>query len=177
MTDEKNSFLDMLNKALTMEKRGMAFYEEALSTCSNDLGRDIFKILKNDEVTHIERIEEIYASLSEGKEWSNEWKSFKLKHGDLNGFFEGLAKRHGEDIRVDTGDLEALDVGIDFELKAVSFYEGHLEDAKDPLIREFIERMITEERSHHKILEDMKFYITDPAAWFMEQERGGLDGA
>jgi hypothetical protein len=37
--------------------------------------------------------------------------------------------------------------------------------------------MISEEKSHHAALSDMKLYLSDPAAWFVEQEHPGLDGA
>jgi hypothetical protein len=37
--------------------------------------------------------------------------------------------------------------------------------------------MVVEEKSHHKILEDAKLYLTDPSSWFREHEKGGLDGA
>jgi len=39
------------------------------------------------------------------------------------------------------------------------------------------QQMISEEKSHHAALSDMKLYLSDPAAWFVEQEHPGLDGA
>ena len=74
-------------------------------------------------------------------------------------------------------DIEALEVGVDFELKSIDFYKEHLERSEDPEEREFLGRMIKEERSHYKLLDDMKLYLKDPDLWFMEKERSGLDGA
>jgi hypothetical protein len=37
--------------------------------------------------------------------------------------------------------------------------------------------MIKEEKSHYKILDEMKLYLKDPDLWFMEREKSGLDGA
>jgi hypothetical protein len=37
--------------------------------------------------------------------------------------------------------------------------------------------MITDEREHYRTLADLKFYYTDPEAWFMEKSRVRLDGA
>ena len=91
--------------------------------------------------------------------------------------FKGMAAAHGPSIKADTSDLEALDVGIDLENRAVAFYEGHLAKARDPMEREFIERMVAEERFHHSALVDMKAYLVDPTAWFTEREHHGLDGA
>jgi rubrerythrin len=177
MTKKNERTLKLLNTALTMEKKGISFYEETLSTCENDVGREIYKMLKDDEVVHIERIAEIYSSLEAGNDWISEWKRLKLVHGDLNEFFIDLAKKHSTDFTVDSSDIDALNVGIDFELKSVKFYTEHLEGAEDPMEREFLEYMVKEENSHYKLLDDMKFYLTDPASWFAEKERSGFDGA
>jgi len=66
---------------------------------------------------------------------------------------------------------------IDFEMRSVEFYEEQLPKATDSLEQEFIKKMIVEERGHHAALTDMKFYLSDPAGWFREKERGGpFDG-
>jgi len=36
---------------------------------------------------------------------------------------------------------------------------------------------VEEEREHRKILENLKYYYTDPEGWLMEKGRAGLDGA
>ncbi|MBN1573377.1 MAG: ferritin family protein [Deltaproteobacteria bacterium] len=177
MTDEKEVSLKMLSTALEMEKKGISFYEQALSKCRNEVGREIYTMLRDDERVHIDRIMKIYSSLEAGSDWIEEWKGQKLSHGDLGGLFVDLTKRHGKDFTADADDIQALDVGVDFELTAVDFYLKHLERAEDPKEREFLELMVKEERSHFKILDDMRFYLTDPEAWFMEMEKSGLDGA
>ena len=53
----------MLSTALDMEEKGMAYYEKALKTAENKLGRDIFAGLKEDEGKHMERIKKIYSSI------------------------------------------------------------------------------------------------------------------
>ncbi len=75
------------------------------------------------------------------------------------------------------GKLEALNVGIDFEYKTVKFYQDYLPRAKDALERQFVEEMVAEERGRYTVLKDMKHSMADPAAWYQEMERGGLDSA
>ncbi len=177
MSDAPDRSLQMLSTALEMEEKGKGFYGKAVSTCHTAMGREIFRMLMKDEVMHMDRIRKIYKRLKAGQPWSDEWKSIQSSHKDLGVLFRELASAHGPKITAKTGDIEALDVGIDFELRAISFYQEHLEKATDPLEREFIERIIAEEMSHHTALSDMKLYLSDPAAWFVEQERAGLDGA
>jgi rubrerythrin len=176
MGEQAERVLGMFDKALEMESRGRSFYKEAHATCKNEVGREIFKMLMNDEVVHMERIKKIYDSIEKGRGFSDEWKEMGIGHRDLKKFFREMAAAHGEDISTDTSDVEAIDVGIDFESRAVAFYKEHLTAADDPREREFIEAMIEEERSHHAALTDMRYYLTDPAAWFSEKEHWGLDG-
>ena len=171
------SSLAMLDKALEMEKKGKDFYEKAAGSCRNEIGSEVFQTLRRDEDIHITRIVEICNTLTKGSAWNAEWKAHDFSHGDLTGFFADLARKHHSQTTADAGDLQALEIGIDFELGSVAFYERALAAAGDTIEREFIGKMIAEEKSHHTILEDAKLYLTDPSSWFREHERGGLDGA
>jgi len=176
--DQKNErALTMLATALKMEEKGESFYDQALLKCANPIGREIFSKLKSDERIHVERIKNIYQSLQAGKAWSSEWESFGFGHDNLAEIFKQLAAKHNQAIHAETGDLEALDIGLDFEQQSVKFYLEHLYLAEDPLEKAFISRMVAEERAHYRALADYKFYLTDPAGWFLENEKASYDGA
>ena len=176
MKEDLERAMKMLSTALEMEERGRSFYQRAVSSCKNDMGKEIFQTLMEDEDVHVDRIRSIYETLSGEQAWSGEWKKLKIRHADLGDLFRNIAKKHGPKIIADTSDLEALDTGIDFEMRSVEFYQKQLTTATAPLEQEFIRKMVTEERGHHDALTDMKFYLSDPAGWFREKERGGLDG-
>lgn len=176
MTGKFDRSLQMLSTALEMEEKGKIFYERAIETAKNEVGRDIFRTLMEDEIIHMGRIRKIYASLSDNQAWSEEWKELKVKHDDLGELFRQMARKHGAEITAETSDLEALDIGIDFESRSVEFYEEQLTKTVDSLEQEFIKEMVAEERNHHAALTDMKLYLSDPAGWFREKEHGGLDG-
>lgn len=176
MINQADITMKMFSTALEMEEKGKTFYEKAKGTCHNKLGREIFRILMEDEIVHFDRIKTIYKSLKGARGWSEEWKAMKIEHKDLGQLFRGMALKHGKNIKAETTDLEALNIGIDFELRSITFYEDQLHKATDPKEKEFIKQMIGEERSHHSALADMKYYLTDPASWFIESERVGLDG-
>ena len=166
----------MLSTALEMEEKGKAFYEKAVQTCKNQLGVKIFTMLKKDEDIHIQRIKKTYEQLDTQHTWSEEWKSFGQGHADLGKVFRDLAAAQSQNIKADSGDLEALDVGIAFEFKSVRFYEDQLKAATEAIEQEFIKRMVVEETGHHTALSEMKAFLADPAAWFREQERSSFDG-
>ena len=177
MSSDQDRSLQMLSTALEMEKKGADFYDKAVSECQNELGREMFRMLMKEELIHMDRILKIYEVLKAGKAWSDEWRSIKSEHKDIGVLFKEMASAHGQDITATTSDMEALDVGIDFESRAITFYQEHLSKAEDSLELEFLEQLIKEERGHHAALSDMKLYFSDSASWFAEMERSGLDGA
>ncbi len=176
MSEDRGRCLLMLSTALEMERKGRKYYDEAASTCRLEVGREVFELLRDYEVKHTERIQEIYGSLAGGGGWSEELASFAPSQ-DLGAVFRKLAAARSEHIRAETGDIEALDVGIDFESASVKFYEEQLLKATDPLEKKFIGHMVAEERDHLRTLTDMRYFYTDPEGWFMEKEHAGLDGA
>ena len=127
MTNGQDRSLQMLSEALELERKGKAFYKEAVSTCKNDLGREIFRMLMKDEGLHMDRILKIYNSLKAGQTWSEEWKSIKPDHKDLGVLFREMASAHGTKITANTSDLEALNMGIDLELRSIAFYKKTLQ--------------------------------------------------
>lgn len=167
--------MELLKTAMEMEKKGKAFYDKAASTCKNSLGREIFAMLARDEVVHLERISKIYNSLETNAKWTDEWLKIKEAHAPINTMFKDLASKHHTATKADSSDLEALDVGIDLETKAVAFYEKQLGAATDPMEKRFAEKMIAEERSHRAVLVDTKAYLENPAAYFVEMEKPGFD--
>ena len=177
MSGVSTGTMNMLSTALGLEEKGKGFYSRTVSTCHNAVGKEIFRTLMKDEVVHMDRIRYIFKRLEGGASWSDDWKSIQPDHKELGTLFREMASAHGREVTSGAGDIEAIDVGIDFEMRAITFYQEHLEQTTDPFEREFIEQLIIEEKGHHATLSDMKLYLSDPAAWFGEQERSGLDGA
>lgn len=169
--------LTMLSKALEIEKRGIDYYKKAMSECKNELGRKIFQMLLEDEFVHIERIKQIFDTLTTGGEWSKEMFEFKSHKSDIKKLFEEIAKKQEKNIRAEPSDVEALKIGMDFELATIKFYEEKLKESTEDLEREFVKRMIDEENYHYNALNDTHFYLTNPEAWFLEKEKITLDGA
>jgi len=168
--------LEMLNLALAKEEKGRAFYKNAVAKCSSELGKDMFRSLMADEGIHIQRIKQIYDSLVKGQKWSSEWKSHTVENEDLQKLFRDRMAKLGPKVKSDSGDLDALQIGLEMERGAVNFYEEQLAKAIETLERDFIACMLAEERGHYAALNDVKLYFEDPESWFTEKEHHTLDG-
>jgi len=167
----------MLNTALKMEEDGKEFYEKAMADCSGELARNMFSALIKEEDVHIERIKRIYSSLNDNQEWTEEWRSVGVVQEDLGKLFQKLASKQGKKIKAAKEELEAMDVGIDFEERSIKYYQDHLSKASAPQEKAFLERMVEEEKDHRTLLTDMKQFHSNPSAWFTEHEHHSLDGA
>ena len=177
MTETRDRFIQMLCTAQEMEEKGRAFYEKALSTSENPLGREIFRLLIDDEIIHLERIRKISDSLTKDQKWSEDWNTLQCPYQDLGAVFRDLTARYSRSGIADSNDLEALKLALDFERQSVAFYENQLTQAVDPLEKAFLAQMIIEEKGHSRTLQDTQYYLSDPEGWFIEKERAGLDGA
>jgi rubrerythrin len=177
MTETRDRFTQMLCTAQEMEEKGRAFYEKALATCENPLGKEIFRLLIDDEKVHLERIRQISDSLTKVQGWSEDWKKLQCPYQDLGKVFRDLAARQNKAELANSSDLEALKLAQDFELRSVELYENQLPRATDPLEKAFLVQMIVEEKAHYRALQDTTYYLSDPEGWFMEKERAGLEGA
>ncbi len=177
MTSSNQCGIDMLSTALKMEEKGKAFYKKALNDCLNPQCKEIFSALMGEEIIHTSRIKQIHNTLTSSKCWTRDWETIKGSGENLETLFRDLAKKKtGEKNQDQTTDLEAIDMGLDFELASIKFYEEHRTRSTDPLERAFLDQMILEEKNHWKALKDTRYYLTDPEGWFIEKERAGLDG-
>lgn len=170
-----HQLLKILEIALTMEEKGYSFYNQAVNRSGNPLGKAMFGRLRDDELVHMERIKAIVNGLTKGTNWKIEYDKLPSQPQSTNAMFRKLAREHAKNLKPDAGDVEAIDVGLDFETQAVKFYEEHLEQAQDPMEREFILRMIEEEKDHRETCLELKRFYADPAAFFLEMEHPHLD--
>ncbi len=176
MGEREEQMLKVFRIALEIEEKGRAFYQGVAETTQNSLGKKVFKMLMSDESVHKKRITMVYQSLSRNQVWSEDWKQQKVDQGGPQKIFRELGKKQSQNLETDASDLAALEVGIGLEFASISFYQERLNQTKEKMEKEFLGQMIQEEKNHHQLLADMKLYLNDPSAWFIEKERHGLDG-
>ena len=177
MTSHDNRIKELTDTAISIEEKGIAFYEKAIETCSNDIGKEVFIKLKNAEFKHIDRFKQIYETVSKGAPLNEITALHAETKVNIKKMFKKLALKHGPKISTESSDIEALDVGIGLENESIKYYEQQMEGATDQQEKVLLEQIIAEERDHHAVLADMKHYYTDPESWFQENEHIGLDGA
>jgi rubrerythrin len=175
-TRAKNKSCQALETALTMEEKGRQFYEGAAATCKLDECRKMFLKLAEDEVVHARRIEEIHASVAADEGWCD-WDEPVPTRGQFVDLIAKTVKKHGADVNAETSDVKALRIATEMETESIRFYSAQRDAVSGRVPKRFYGQLIMEETAHFRALTDMLYYLTDPAGWFRDQERGGLDGA
>ncbi|MEW5723087.1 MAG: ferritin family protein [Thermodesulfobacteriota bacterium] len=171
MAEERN----WLTTALDLEEKGRRHYLETVRTCRNPVGREVFQMLADYEVQHIERIREIAASPGPGRPWTEGLASFEVPT-DLGRVFRALTGQH-QARQAEADEVAALEMGLEFESASIKFYQDRQAQARDPLEKKFLGLMVAEERGHLNLLSDLRLYYTDPESWYLEKDRVTLDGA
>jgi len=143
--------LEILKKALLMERQGKAFYEQVATTTKSDAVRNIFAFMAKEEQVHIEQLSEQYIHYL--KENTFIYKEFK---NDETGFFAKiLTKGICQQINAVSFEAAAISAAIDFESKAIEVYSQSARDAKDNAQRAIYNWLAEWEKGHHRILNQL----------------------
>jgi len=175
--EKQDKTLEMFCWALEIKERKKALYAGALKACSNPVGVETFKMLLEAETRHMDDIQKVYEELKKGKVSPHACRLNAVESANRNALIRKIISEKTSMPKACLDDVVAIDAGLQMEDASIQFYRKELERAVDPLERKFLSRIIEEEGEHYRALADLRFYYVDPANWFMEKSRSGLDGA
>lgn len=167
---------DMLCKALDLAEKSLEFYENNIEACPDGLGREVFEYVRDAERDHVDRVKEIHEGLAGGGTWGEACTVDERDQEDSLVLFRSIAGKYAKADACGT-EVGALNMALDLKLALVGFYEEWLEDADGGVEREFVDRMVQEQRGHYMMLSDLQYYYEDPEGWALDQDGGALDGA
>ena len=167
--------IQALEVALNNEAREKAFYLKHAKRTNNPLGRLMFESIAKDEDEHYQRIQELHAKLKEEGRWP-ETIALEVKGTDMKSVLQKVVQSVDTSVKVDTDDLDAVKIAIDFEKQGEIFYRNLRDSVDNPAEKEFYSVLATMEREHRLSLEDTLEYFQDPEGWYRMKEKHHLDG-
>ncbi len=176
MAVNQEQVMDMLCSAIELAEKGKALYGKALQSCENDLSKEIFGILRDEEAEHEQKIREVYDSLRTGTQAEQAWSRCKVDTERTRPLFHGIAEKYGP-AKACMSELQALDMALELEDKCVKFYEKELEHDLGSQAQQFVKYLLMDEREHRRMIADVQFYFNDPEGWFIDKEHPHIDGA
>ena len=176
--EPKNAkLMETMCAALEIKEKMKALYDEAAGKCSDHVGIETFRMLREMEQEHLARINGIYTELTKGHVDVDSCRFYDFDASDKKQVLKRIAREKKFVGKACLDDVAAIESGMELENKSIDFFADHLKQAVTSTEREFLNYIIAEERSHYIILSDLRFYYIDPEHWFMEKGRTGLDGA
>lgn len=175
MKEQSEKTAQALETALQMEKEGQEFYHKAEQKSTNLLTKNLFKHLAEQETVHMQKINEIYSTISSKAEWPEKETTFKHEKSLKNVFQEAIESMDKE-IKASADEIEALQTAMKMEDRSYSYYNSRADEASTAAEKSFYRALTAEERGHYLAILNSYEYLTDPQAWFTKEEHWSLDG-
>lgn len=161
---------EVLGTAIQLERGGRKFYLEAAGKTSSDIARRMFESLAEDELRHIEWIENV----SPGANTSE--SANKELYGRLRQIFADAPKDVNLSVLVSEDDLNAIEIAIGMEEKSLAAYEQWAEESDSEDVSSLCKALAGQERFHRQVLDNTRVYLDRTADWFMQEEQWSFDG-
>ena len=170
---------EVLQVAIKTEEDGLQMYRELAEKTELKMAKETFKSLELQEVDHIKYIKDFYKNLEAGVKIDNLDHLVKAKKNERKKIASVFTKKLSSlknTVSASADDLEAYKIAIDFELKAMSFYNERKEKATEDIVKKFYTFLYEMEYEHHKMLDSALHYLENPDDWFQLQEQWIVEG-
>ena len=161
--------------ALKNELQERNFYLEQSKRTSNAAGRQMFALIAEDENEHYERLKKLHEDMLQQGKWPASVPA-QIKNTNIMSALRSITKFSSSAPPAGHDDRQAVKTAIDFETKGFNFYTGLSADAETKSEKVFFNLLAAIEQEHLLSLQDTLLYFEDPAAWFSQMEKQGLDG-
>jgi len=172
----KEHVLEQIEEAIQLEEDGYTFYTDKANSVGPGLVKKMFIALAGDEVRH-------KATFMEMREaFKNKTKFLRAEEIEIrripifpqvNEEFERNKKYQVVAIDRSFGGTtvaDALSMAMSAERKSIDHYQKILDDTEDLDLIVSLERIVTEEVVHLKLLEEQKKFLTREGYWFDPEE-------
>jgi rubrerythrin len=148
--------LEVLEKAMQLEKDGLQFYRQAAERIGDEPVAAVFNKLANDESDHLDILESQYESLASHETWmvfQELYKEDEETDSKSTHVFDSEKLHH---LIVDgMTPQQAVKVGIKIEKDSIKYYASHAKTCGDPSGVEMFKRLEEFEKEHLLELEKL----------------------
>lgn len=147
---DKSNALQVLNLAMEREKGGHDFYLDAAAKTNDPKGKSMFEWLARQETNHYQKLSSQRDALAQDRGWQKISEATESTIGRSE--FPQIFEAPGE-VKANTGELDALKVGIEAEKDSIALYGQAANDSTHEDAKEMFLRLVEEEKGHLELLE------------------------
>ena len=157
------AIVKILTTALDRETNGRDFYQRAATATASEKARHMFEWLVTVEQSHIQKLtRQLEALTSTGKFEPMIHPSIqRVGPSDLP-----LAPEIQGSVTADTGELDALTIGIKAEKEAAAFYAKAAEDSTNSEAKALLNHLASDEQEHLAILDEEYNWLKRSGEYF-----------
>ncbi|MEM4261063.1 MAG: ferritin family protein [Candidatus Woesearchaeota archaeon] len=159
-----------LQTALGFEEKGNKLYLEVAKKTKNEIVKETFMYLANQEYLHIKEIKEFIE-----KEHPNINLLGDNPH-ETKEFFDTTISKFKKKITLNKTDIKVYETALNLEKSSYNFYKQEFNKANDEKTRKFFKFLMAQESAHYTLLSNTYNYIKDPANFYMEEEGWIFEG-
>lgn len=160
-----NKALEALQQAIRLETDGQRFYLEAAEKTSDARGKDMFRSLAKDEVTHLKLVKDQYQALKKTGEWAA-GPALKVKPVDLDKPIFPKGKQAAEKaVKSDYTERDALLFAMNIESDSYNLYRKSAQETASARGKEVYTFLAGEEQTHFDIVMMRYELVAGPQAW------------
>jgi len=156
--------MDSLEFAIKMEVDGEKYYREQAKNNKGNSLETVFLNLADDERKHADFLRGDATESLDDLESNDSFKEYK-------NVFEGLDDYKDEIKSVPT-QLDVYKMALEREKESIELYEDMLSKASTKDEKRLFKLLIKEETNHHRIIEDMVYYLNRAEEWVEDAEFG-----
>ncbi len=151
---ERRGIGSALEEAIRFEADGRAFFLQAAEKAETYFTRTIFNVMAEEELRHIQKVEEVYRRCLSSKE--EVFLPLESRSSHLENIFEEARKEVDPRALVKMDELEAVRLALQLEMKGHDFYRGLAKKAMREAEKAFYDELAQEESVHFSILRRME---------------------
>ncbi len=145
--ERENILEGMMKIALQTELNGIQFYTMAAEKTEDRKGKEVFKMLAEDEKKHFRELQRHFKSLRSSNKWA---PSISLGEASLT--FESESPIFSEELKTRVKEkhfeMSALSIGALLESNSIDFYRKMKEETDDPIAKELFAKLQQWEQNH-----------------------------
>ena len=153
---EDFSGFEVLQAAMEVEEGGRKFYSSMSLRAENESVRQVFALLAQDEIQHLQTLKGLIPQFESGSFWQDAEQIIPyLKRFKAEEIFPSVSRLE-EVLQQEHADLSALDLAIEAEDKFAAYFKFAAEQARSAEGRETFHWLSKEEERHAAILRERR---------------------
>jgi len=176
MNDDVRECLDILDRAVKFEETGMAFFLDRAKNAPNELERNLFRSLAEDEKGHKAYLLQLRSQLLAHNDPDAMQPDTDDDHRSARQIFEAALAHASDPYTAEASELEILRGAMEVERKGYAMYTRAVASVRSARAKEIFLHLAHEEQHHYTLLKNTYDYMADPEGWHGFDENPMLDG-